>query len=80
MDAMIIPVVAIAAGAGIQIAKVFARTRTSAQQDPATAERLSVLEEEVGQLRRELSETHERLEFTERLLAQHRTENLSPPK
>ena len=32
--------------------------------------RLDTLEAEVGEMRRELSEAHERLDFTERLLAQ----------
>ena len=44
------------------------------------AARLTALEEEVGTLRQELSETHERLDFTERLLSQQRAERLDPPR
>ncbi|MEO8634056.1 MAG: hypothetical protein ABI587_02155 [Gemmatimonadales bacterium] len=73
--ALMIPIVAIAAGAFVKIAKVQAASRSSSQ-DPDTANRLSQLEDDVGRLSRELSETHERLDFAERLLAQQRPDQL----
>jgi hypothetical protein len=45
------------------------RQPTGAAADP---ERLETLELEVGQIRRELGEAQERLDFTERMLAQGR--------
>jgi hypothetical protein len=76
--ALLIPIVAIAAAAAVKIAKVMAQGRAQ-YGDPQLAARLTALEEEVGTLRQELSETHERLDFTERLLSQQRAERLDPP-
>jgi predicted nucleic acid-binding Zn-ribbon protein len=39
---------------------------------------LTALREEVGDLRRELGELHERIDFTERLLAQAREKDRLP--
>jgi len=76
---VLIPIVAIAAYAAVKIARVTASTRAP-REDPQVAARLSALEDDVAVLRQELSETHERLDFTERLLSQQRTERLDPPK
>jgi hypothetical protein len=74
--APLIPIVAILAFAAIKVARIVTQART---QDPHTAPRLAGLEDEVGALRRGLEEAHERLDFTERLLAQHQSDRLSPP-
>jgi len=74
----LIPIVAILAFAAVKVAGIWARARAPTQ-DPQTAARLAALEDEVGTLRRELEEAHERLDFTERLLAQQHTDRLSPP-
>jgi hypothetical protein len=47
--------------------------------DSETSGRLQALEQEIGTLRQELGETQERLDFAERLLAQRKTDGLSPP-
>jgi hypothetical protein len=67
--ALMIPIVAIASGAAVKIAKIVAQGRNR-DGDTQTAERLAALEDEVAALRGEVGETHERLDFTERLLAQ----------
>jgi len=67
--AMLIPIVAITAGAAVKVAKIVTQGRNR-DEDPQTSERLAALEDEVAALRGELGETHERLDFTERLLAQ----------
>ncbi len=46
---------------------------------PELEERLQLLEQEMGALRGELAETHERLDFTERMLAQVREAQRLPP-
>jgi hypothetical protein len=76
--ALLIPIVAIVSASGVKVAKVLAQSR-SAASDPETQTRLANLEDAVQSLQRELSEAHERLEFTERLLAQSRNDKLSPP-
>jgi hypothetical protein len=72
----LIPIVAILAFAAVKVARIVTQARA---QDPDTAPRLAALEDEVGALRRGLEEAHERLDFTERLLAQHHSDRLSPP-
>lgn len=76
--APLIPVVAILAYAGVRIAKIWAQGRPTLSA-PATDARLAALEEDITELKRQLEETHERLDFTERLLAQQRTERVNPP-
>lgn len=76
--APLIPVVAILAYAGIKVARIMTQARSNTQ-DPDTGARLAALEEELAALRRQLEESNERLDFTERLLAQQHTERLSPP-
>jgi hypothetical protein len=75
---VMIPIVAILAFAAIKMARIKAEMRIGGA-DPQAAERLAALEEEVGLLRRGLEEAHERLDFTERLLAQKKDERLNPP-
>jgi septal ring factor EnvC (AmiA/AmiB activator) len=77
--ALLIPIVAIAAGAAIKMAKIKAQTQTQ-MTDPQQSARIAALEDDVGQLRRELSEAQERIDFTERMLTQQRSERLEPPK
>jgi hypothetical protein len=76
--APLIPVVAILAYAGIKVARIVTAARSNIQ-DPDTGARLAALEEEMATVRRQLEEAHERLEFTERLLARQPTDRLSPP-
>jgi hypothetical protein len=76
--APLIPVVAILAYASVKVVRIWTQARTQIQ-DPHTAARLAALEDEVGTLRRQLEEAHERLDFAERLLAQQHTDRLSPP-
>jgi hypothetical protein len=76
--APLIPVVAILAYAGIKVARIVTQARSSTR-DPETGARLAALEEEMERVRRQLEEAHERLDFTERLLAQQHTDRLSPP-
>jgi hypothetical protein len=65
-----IPIAAIVAWGAVRIASIQAEHKKAA--DPDTSDRLQALEGEVGTLRQELSEAQERLDFTERLLAQQR--------
>lgn len=76
--APLIPVAAIIAFAVIRMAKYRAQARL-AGGDPHAANRLDAVEMEVDALRHELSETQERLDFAERMLAQRKHEPLSPP-
>jgi hypothetical protein len=73
----LIPIVAILAFASIKVARIV--TQRPNTHDPDTAARLAALEEEIAAVRRELDETHERLDFTERMLAQQHTDRLNPP-
>jgi hypothetical protein len=68
--ALMIPVVAILSGAAVKIAKI----RSAGAHPPGVDDspRLEALEEEIGQLRQDLTETQERLDFAERLLAKGR--------
>ena len=75
----LIPVVAIAAWGAVKVAKIMAASRT-AGADPDAAGRLQALEHEVGALRQDMSEAQERLDFAERLLAQHPPDRLDAPK
>ena len=68
--ALSIPVVAIIFGNLTKMARFKAEAAQRGLGHPETEARLAALEDDVMMLRRELSETHERLDFTERLLAQ----------
>ena len=71
----LIPIVAILAFAGIRVARIL--TSRQPARDPDTANRLAALEEEMATVRRQLEEAYERLDFTERLLAQQHTDRLN---
>ena len=76
--APLIPIAAIAGWVAVKIAKIQAQSR-AVGADPDTAGRLQALEQEVGMLRQEMVEAQERLDFTERVLAQHPADRLAPP-
>jgi hypothetical protein len=63
-----IPIAAILAWGAVRIATIQAEHKKGA--DPATSDRLQALENELGALRQELGEAQERIDFTERMLAQ----------
>ena len=67
--ALLIPIVAIIAGTVIKISRMKLESHNPPVSGDALA-RIEALEGEVDGLRRELSETQERVDFTERLLAQ----------
>jgi hypothetical protein len=77
--APLIPVTAILVWGAIKIAKIRAQGHTGAA-DPEAAARLQGVETELETLRQELGEVHERLDFAERLLAQHTPTRLEPPR
>ena len=76
--ALSIPVVAIIGGFVTKLAKIKADSQRTAIGNPDIDSRLAALEDDVGHLRQELGEAQERLDFTERLLAQ-RSEVHRPP-
>jgi hypothetical protein len=76
----LIPVAAILMFGAVKIAKIQAQARgRTGAADPDTAARLQAVETEIETLRQELGEVHERLDFAERLLAQHAPTRLNPP-
>jgi predicted nucleic acid-binding Zn-ribbon protein len=68
----LVPIAAIVAFAAVKIAKIRAMPAASLPADIAA--RLETLEQRVDGLSQELSDTHERLDFAERLLSQARDE------
>lgn len=68
--APLIPIAAIIAFAAVKIVKL--RTGSSDALPADAAARLEALEHKVERMQQELSETHERLDFAERLLSQAR--------
>ena len=68
----LIPIAAIIAFAAVKIAKL--RTSAPAPLPADVTARLEALEQRVDGLQQDLSETHERLDFAERLLSQARDE------
>jgi hypothetical protein len=68
----LVPIAAIIAFAAVKIAKLRAAAPTSLPADVSA--RLDMLEQRVDGMQQELSETHERLDFAERLLSQARDE------
>jgi hypothetical protein len=68
--ALTIPVVAIIFSSLTKIARFKAEAQRAALGNPETEARVAALEDEVASLRHDLLETQERLDFTERLLAQ----------
>ena len=76
----LVPVAAILVFGAVKIAKIQAQARSgTGAADPESAARLEALESELGTLRQELGEVHERLDFAERLLAQHAPTRINPP-
>lgn len=69
--ALMIPIVALIAGAAVKVAQIHAGGKRGAPDEDLT-ERLAALEQEVTGLRGELGEAQERIDFTERLLAKDR--------
>lgn len=77
---MLVPISAIVMGGLLKLKKLRleeARLRAGALTDGGMAE-LDHLRSDVDQLRQELGEVHERLDFTERLLAQRREQDRLP--
>ena len=75
--ALLIPIVAIVCGTIVRLSK----SRNGAGSLPdELIQRLDALESEVSALRQELGETQERLDFTERLLAQDKGVNRLGPE
>lgn len=75
----LIPIAAIAAWGAVKIARIKAEVLATGA-DPQLIRRLEAVENDLSAVRQELSETQERLDFTERMLAQQRSERLEPPK
>ena len=67
----LVPIAAIIAFAAVKIVKLRASAAPASLSADVTA-RLEALEQRVDGLQQELSETHERLDFAERLLSQTR--------
>jgi predicted nucleic acid-binding Zn-ribbon protein len=67
----LVPIAAILAFAAVKIVKLRASAAPASLSADVTA-RLEALEQRVDGLQQELSETHERLDFAERLLSQAR--------
>jgi hypothetical protein len=68
--ALTIPVVATIGGYATKLAKIKADAQRGMIASPETEARIAALEDDLAHLRQELGETQERLDFTERLLAQ----------
>ena len=78
--ALSIPVLGIVMGGILKLARLRfeeAKVRAGVLPDGAMAE-LEQMRGEVEQLRQELAEVHERIDFTERLLAQRREQDKLP--
>ena len=69
--ALMIPIVALIAGATVKVAQIFAGGKRS-RADDDFPQRLAALEQEITTLRGELTEAQERIDFAERLLAKER--------
>ena len=77
--ALLIPIVALVIGGVVKIVKVREAAR-QAGSDPDLQARLAAMEQDLNAMRGELSETQERLDFTERMLTKEREEKrLNPP-
>jgi predicted nucleic acid-binding Zn-ribbon protein len=68
--APLVPIAAIVAYAAVKIARL--RATAPGSVSPDVTARLEALEQRVEGLHQELAETHERLDFAERLLSQAR--------
>lgn len=76
----LVPVAAIVAFAVIKVSRIKAQAGMMSGPDQQTARRLDAMENEMEALRQEMGETQERLDFTERLLAQQREMRIDPPR
>jgi 5-bromo-4-chloroindolyl phosphate hydrolysis protein len=77
--ALLIPTVAITANGVLKLARVrLEQIKASAAAQGDGGAELSALRDEVAELRHELSEVHERLDFTERMLTRQREERRLP--
>ena len=76
--ALSIPIVAIISAALVKVAKVRASAGGLGESAEEIHRRLDAMEQDHATLRQELSEAQERLDFTERLLAQHQDKPLPP--
>lgn len=65
--ALSIPVVAIIMGSLVKMARLKAQGQDAL--GPEASVRLAALEDDVAQMRQELADTHERLDFAERMIA-----------
>lgn len=75
-----ITVVAMLSGTAIKIASLWSK-RSAGPGGTEVAARLDALESELAALQRELAETQERVDFTERVLAQSaETRRVAPPE
>jgi hypothetical protein len=74
--ALMIPIIAIVCGTILKMS----RDKYGPSLPAELSHRLEALESEVGALRQELGETQERLDFTERLLAQDKGVNRLNPE
>jgi hypothetical protein len=78
--ALMITVVALLSGTAIKIASLWSK-RSPGPGGTEVAARVEAMESEVAALRQELTETQERLDFTERVLAQNaETRRVAPPE
>ena len=80
-----IPIVAIGGFFALMIVRTFTKAYTAklqagSQAGPALEARQEELAAAVEELRREMAELAERVDFTERLLAKGRDERLAPPR
>ena len=77
---VLVPVAAILVYGAVKIANIQAQARgRTGVADPDAAARLQAVETELETLRQELGDVHERLDFAERLLAQHAPTRIQPP-
>jgi hypothetical protein len=77
--ALMIPIVAIVCATLLKLARLRAGDGQGASGDEIR-HRLDTVEQEQVELRRELAEAQERLDFAERLLTQHQDKPLPPSK
>ncbi len=83
--AVMIPIVAIGGFFALMIVRTFTKAYTAklqagSQAGPALEARHEELAAALEELRREMAELAERVDFTERLLAKGRDERLAPPR
>jgi hypothetical protein len=75
--ALFIPIAAILSGAAVSVARIMTPRNRPVHDDLAA--KVDALADDLASVRQELAETHERLDFTERLLAAGRESPPAPP-